>query len=251
MLHRSPDSRVTVLVLLATAVTLAMTGCGYDPGLGPPDSRTLSFDFSSGQEADAWTADIVDVRADQAANVGFVAGHRALPESVTEADSALYQEGANVSDDLFMYFRRQVEGLEPGARYRASFRITFASDEGQGCDVGLGPNAYVKTGASPEEPSPVTTQDGYLRLTVDKGQQAQGGSAAALLGDVRNGLPGCGDEIPFAAETLESADAEGAGTLAVEADQEGRLWLFFGSESAFEVPLELYILVFEVTLERL
>lgn len=231
-------------------MTLALAGCGYDPALGPPSSRTLSFDFGSGAEADAWTADFVDVGADQQESVGFVAGHRALPEAVAEADSALYQEGANVSDDLFMYFRRRVDGLEPGTRYRVRFRITFATDLGQGCDVGLGPNTYLKTGASREEPARRITENGYLRLTVDKGGQSQGGRAAVVLGDVRNGVPGCGDEIPYAAASLESG-ASGSRTVEVEADDRGRVWLFFGVESAFEVTLDLYVLDFEATLERM
>lgn len=250
MPHRPPVSWLSTLALLTSATTLALAGCG-DGATSPPASRTFAFDFSSRAEAEAWTADFVDVQADQAENVGFVAGHRALPESVTESDSALYQEGLNVSDDLFMFFRRRVEGLQPGARYRARFRITFASDAGQGCDVGLGPNAYVKAGTSAEEPTRRTTENGYLLLTVDKGQQAQGGSAAVLLGDVRNGVPGCGDEVPYAANTLESADADGAGTLEVDADAEGAVWLFFGTESAFEVTLDLYVLDFEAILERM
>lgn len=247
MTHRTGVHRFAVLSLVTAALALALAACG-DGATSPPETRTFAFDFSSGSEAGAWSADFVDVAADQQESVGFVAAHRALPESVAEADSALYQEGANVSDDLFMFFRRRVEGLEPGADYRASFRITFASDHGQGCDVGLGPNAWIKAGASAAEPTRQVTEDGYLRLTVDKGAQSQGGSAALVLGDVRNGLPGCGDEIAYAADTLESGEV-GAATVEVEADEEGRAWLFFGSESAFEVTLDLYVLDFEATLE--
>lgn len=247
MRHRPDVHRFAALFLVAAAVTLALTACG-DEATSPPETRTFAFDYSNSTAAGAWTADFVDVAGDQQESVGFVAGHRALPESVSEADSALYQEGANVSDDLFMFFRRRVEGLEPGAEYRASFRITFASDHGQGCDVGLGPNAWIKAGASAAEPTRRVTEDGYLRLTVDKGSQSQGGSAALVLGDVRNGLSGCGDEIPYAAETLESGEGAAA-TVGVEADEEGRAWLFFGSESAFEVTLDIYVLDFEAILE--
>lgn len=249
MHHRPPAAWLSALALLTSAMALALAGCG-DDAVSPPGSETFAFDFDSGSEAAAWTADFVDVKVDQQENVGFVAGHRVLPESVAGADSALYQKGANVSDDLFMFFRRRVDGLAPGARYRARFRITFASDLGQGCDVGLGPNTYLKTGASTEEPARRTSEDGYLRLTVEKGSQSQGGSAAVVLGDVRNGVPGCGDEIPYAAASLESGSS-GSGTVEVQADDQGRVWFFFGVESAFEVTLDLYVLDFEATLTRL
>lgn len=83
-----------------------------------------------------------------------------------------------------------------------------------------------------------------VRLSVDKGNQQNGGANALVLGDIRNGEPGCGEEVPFATETVTRED-----TITVTADDHGRLWLFLGTESAFEVAHELFFTSFRVTLE--
>ena len=157
--------------------------------------------------------------------------------SLADEGPALYHRGFNLSDDLFMYFKRPVEGLEPGRRYEVTFSLEFASEAGQDCDIGTATSVFLKTGASTEEPVRVIGDDGWVRLSVDKGEQANEGPNALILGDMRNGVPGCGPEVPWALRTYESANR----SLRVPADDEGRLWLFFGSESAFEVAHELFI----------
>lgn len=238
-------SRAVVALITGGALSLALAGCG---DLGPTETRTFTFGFNAG-DLD-FIADFTDFPVEQEEEVDFVANWRPLPEELADQGSALYHRGFNLSDALFMYFKRRVAGLAPGARYRATFSLEFASNAGQDCEVGVAVNVWLKTGASTEQPVRVVEEEGaqdWYFLSVDKGFQMNEGENALLLGDMRNGLPGCGPEVPWATRALTSGDR----AIEVTADSEGGLWLFFGSESGFEVTHELYFLRFEAVLERL
>ena len=103
----------------------------------------------------------------------------------------------------------------------------------------------MKAGAAETEPVRVVDDRGIVRLSVDKGNQRNSGTNALLLGDIRNGEPGCGDEVPFAEATV-TLDR----TITVQADDGGGLWLFFGTESAFEVAHQLHFTELRVSLEQ-
>lgn len=233
------DRTVKPWLLVLAFVAAGLAGCSETTA--PPDARLLDFDFRS--DPSGWEADFTDFPEGRDADVGFEAGVRPLPDPLE--GSSLFHRGDNISDDLFMYFKRRADGLEPGARYRASFEVRFASDAGEDCQLGKAPNVVVKAGAAETEPTRVVDEDGIVRLSVDKGSQTNSGENALVLGDMRNGEPGCGEEVPFAEETVT-----GEGTINVAADDDGGLWLFFGSESAFEVTHELYFTELQVSLER-
>jgi len=220
-------------------VALGLAGCS--DATAPSETRQLDFDFRA--DPSGWTADFTDFPEGRAADVGFEAGVRSLPDPLE--GSSLFHRGNNFSDDLFMYFKHRIEGLEPEARYRARFEVSFASDEGEDCGVGKAPNVVVKAGAAATEPSRVVDEDGIVRLSVDKGSQRNSGENALVLGDIRNGEPGCGEEVPFAEETVSVEE-----TISVSADGDGRLWLLLGTESAFEVAHQLHFTELRVTLER-
>ena len=225
-------------VLLAAACLAACT-----PTTSPPERLTLAFDFRS--DTTGWRAAFSDYPAGREADVGFDAGVRPLPAPLP-AGAALYHRGDNISDDLFMYFDRRVTGLRPNAAYRARFRLEFASNYGDDCTIGVGALVYLKAGASTIEPAGAPDPQGVIRLNVDKGEQMNGGSDAVLLGDVRNGEPGCDENAPFAV-----AAREVEASIIVRADAAGGIWLFLGSESAFESPHELYFTRLTVSLQRL
>ena len=224
----------------AALIALAVALAGCSDTTAPPDGRQLDFDFRS--DASGWEADFTDFPEGRAADVNFEAGVRPLPDPLE--GQSLFHRGNNFSDDLFMYFKRRIEGLEPGTRYRAGFEVRFASDAGEDCDVGKAPNVVVKAGAAATEPVRLVDDRGNVRLSVDKGSQRNSGTNALVLGDIRNGQPGCGDDLPFAEETVTVEE-----TITVSADDDGGLWLFFGTESAFEVPHELYFTELRVRLE--
>jgi hypothetical protein len=205
-------------------------------------SSRFVFDFDFDADTLGWQAGFSDYPQGREKDVQFIADHRSLPDTLS--GSAFYHQGNNISDDLFMYFTKEITGLEPGAEYRASFGLTFASNYGQDCDLGVGALVFLKAGAAGVEPVGSPDSTGIVRLNIDKGNQQNGGANAVLLGDVRNGMPGCAADAPFAV-----ASRDGETTIRVRADGTGRIWLIFGSESAFESEHQLYFTRLQAVLE--
>jgi hypothetical protein len=163
-------------------------------------------------------------------------GYLPLPPPLDAMGSALFISGNNHSDDLFMFYKGKVGGLEPGRTYRASFTVEFATSVPQGC-VGIGgspgESVYVKGGASEVEPVAVNA-GGYYQMNVDKGEQSNGGASAVVLGDVANSRS-CGEAPEWELKTVS-----GGGAVDVTADGEGSLWLFAGTDSGFEGTTSIY-----------
>lgn len=224
--------------LIAGTLALALAAC--NSGTDPEGTIVLQADFN---EASGWTPDFVDVAVAQEGSVEFVSGVQTLPPNLPTERFGLYHAGTNVSDDLFMYFKKQVVGLVPEQVYDASFEVSIGSNAGAGCDIGPS-SIWVKTGISQQQPVRLVDNAGVLRLSVDKGQQQNDGASALNLGDIRNTTAGCTQGAPFAAKTLTS----GSRSVEVQATPDGSLWVFLGSESGFEVRHELYFLTLKITL---
>lgn len=235
---RTPPARILSVrgVRVVWILVLLMLGgvgaCeSEDPTRPEPDPMSFAFDFDAGGHG--WLADFVDFPLDQEAEVGFVSDRRPLRAPLDENRSALYHRGLNLSDDLFMYHKRRVHGLEPGATYRVHFRAEFATTVATDCISGLA--LFLKAGAVVDEPQRVIgNADGWVRLSADKGIQTDIGDDVILLGEMRSTTPGCPEDELGLGE-LESDDA-----LTVTADEDGAVWLFFGEESVFEIAHEVY-----------
>lgn len=220
-------------------VVLALSACD-DSSTTP--RQPVVYDFNFDVDTAGWQAGFADYPVGREEDVGFIGEVRDRPDSLTDG-WALYQFGDNISDDLFMYFARQVDGLEPGSTYIVSFRVEFASNHGQDCAFGVGSSVYIKAGVSPMEPQ-VDADSGMMRMNIDKGQQHNSGAHALLLGDIRNDQPGCSDGAPYSVSVRESGEE----TLTVQSDANGRIWLLLATESAFESPHELYFTRLQVRL---
>ncbi len=226
------------------ATTLALVpACGLT---GDDGDHEYTFDFSLA--APGWGAGFAQVSAAQEDSIRFVGEHLSLPEPLGPTRKALYQSGFNASDDLLMYFTRQLQGLEPGATYEAAFEVRIVSNRHDGCNVGVGSLVSVKAGAAPVEPTRLVA-DGYYVLNVDTGDGAfTDGTAALSLGDIRNGLPGCPPEesAQYAERTLTS----GSRTLTVTAASNGSVWLLIATDSAFETWHHVYFTALKVRMWR-
>ncbi len=174
-----------------------------------------------------------------------------LPEELALEGNGLMLKGANGSDDLFMYVRKQISDLTPDAEYRVVIRVTLATDAPAGA-VGIGgppgEAVYVKAGASTEEPVPVIDSMGgepYYVLSVDKGSQSEGGANAVVIG---NAAKEENDEFSvFELKTLSSEE----NALSVKTDSSGNAWIFVGTDSGFEGITELYYTEIVVELEEI
>jgi hypothetical protein len=159
---------------------------------------------------------------------------------------ALYIAGHNRSDDLFMFWKRQVTGLQPNTTYRVRLSVRFVSSYRSGmAGIGGSPaeSVFVKIGASATEPLVAADSEGMLSLNLDKGNQSQSGLDAAKVGDVS--LPARGRADYGYVQRNNHAVRQTATT-----DSDGRLWLFFGTDSGFEGLTELWYTHLTVSFAR-
>ena len=199
------------------------------PETSAPGAGTVEFSFSFEADAEGWLVDFADLPTDYDQSIYELdSGHRALPDNLDGAGICV--QGHNRSDDLFMYLKRRVGGLAPGASYRASVELDLATSVGAsliGIGGSPGHSVYVKAGASTVEPEAAPDSIGHLRMNIDKGNQSQGGPQMVVLGDVAH--PDVADQ-EFRVKTLDNAGRD----VTVEADAGGSAWLIVGTDSGFE-----------------
>jgi hypothetical protein len=215
--------------LIAAAALAALAGCGGD------EVHELTFTFAAG--AEGWIHGFADLPVDADRDLYELRfAHQGLPDELDSPGAGLFMSGRNHSDDLFMFIKRELTGLEPGAEYTVYGDLVLASSAPSGC-VGIGgapgENVYLKLGASAEEPEVVDDQ-GWLTLSVDKGNQAQGGARARTIGTIENGLEECVFETPY--RRIERSGS----APAVRARSDGSLWVFTGTDSGFEGTTSIY-----------
>jgi len=203
---------------------------------GCSDADRLGFDFRFAQGTHGWVAGFADYPPAHEAIYMLEADYLPLPEPLDTSTNALYIAGVNRSDDLFMYYKGQA-GLRPSTGYRVSFDVEIATSVPSGC-VGVGgapgESVYVKAGVSLVEPEGILDGAGSLRMNVDKGNQANGGENALVLGDMANSQS-CGSEVPRWELKRLSGSA-----LQITTDETGRVWLFVGTDSGFESLTQVY-----------
>lgn len=212
---------------------LSAGGCFSIPTEGQND---LFVEYRFTTEEPEWSTDFVDFPASQEADVAFIGEYRALPPGLGISGLAAYLSGNNISDDLFMFWKRPLTGLRPNGLYDVTIAVDFVTNHGRDCQVGNAVSVWIKAGLVPGEPRRVLDGGNYYRLNVDKGQQANGSGNVLVMGDIRNGQPGCSATAPFAVNRHTSARH----ALRVRASEDGGFWVLFGTESGFESPHEIY-----------
>ena len=218
--------RIQAALLLACAVTLS---CGSTQEADEQEAVEAEFSFAFEDGAEGWTAGFADLPVDFDPSIYELdSGHRPLPDGLD--GNGLYMQGHNRSDDLFMFFKRQVDGLEPDAEYAAVLTLDLATSVPAGL-VGIGgspgESVFVKVGASTVEPVTPEDDSGYFRMNIDKGNQSNGGESMVVVGHVAH-PDVTGEE--YRIKTLDNS----ASPVQVTADGEGRLWLIVGTDSGFE-----------------
>jgi hypothetical protein len=218
--------------LVAPAILLLPAACS--PSDPPGEPQVAEFDFNLGPQN--FIAGFADYPAGQEDSHELSSDHRAVPPEIGSGRSALFISGNNHSDDLFMFYKRRLTGLAPGAQYRVGFEVEIATEAQSNCagaGGAPGESVILKAGGSNVEPLAANDGSGNLRMNVDKGDQATGGSAALVLGHIANGQP-CGTAQSFALKTLAGQ------SLTVTTDAGGAVWLLVGTDSGFEATTRLY-----------
>lgn len=231
------DMKTKILSLMILMMLLA---CGLVDD--QPDNTGVKLIYNFTTNTEGWTGDFADypVGEEEAYELEF--GHSFLPAPLQITDGALKLSGINHSDDLFMFVKSEVTGLVPNREYRINVDVEIASDVADdmvGIGGSPGESVYVKAGATQDEPEIIEDEEGWYRMDIDKGNQAQGGEDMVVLGNFANGT----DENIYTLKTLSNSSP-----IRVTSSNEGTLWLLFGTDSGFEGRTTIYINKIEVEL---
>ncbi|MFM8765288.1 MAG: hypothetical protein ACKOEZ_10700, partial [Spartobacteria bacterium] len=200
----------------------------------PEGTVVREFDFSMSDQG--FTSGFADLPASyDPALYNLVAEHRNLPAEL-EGGKGLFLSGTNRSDDLWMFWKKKLTGLQPSSEYQVVLDIEMASSVAPG-QVGVGgapgEGVYVKAGASTSEPIAVVDSQGWWRMNLDKGNQSTGGADASVLGNV--------SKTGNATNEYEYIYRDNRSTKqSVTTSADGSLWIFFGTDSGFEGATSLY-----------
>ena len=228
-------------LILYTPATLAQVS---------PAPVSMSFDFRDGSLG--WEAGFADYApaTDKNDLYELRAEIRSLPPELGVSGNGFYIQGANRSDDLFIFIKRRLDssnGIVAGQTYQVNFTLVFASATQSGC-VGAGgaPDVALGAGATPAEPIAILDNSplyGWLRMNVGKGGQPWGDLAVTSTGSTANGIP-CGSQPP----KYISVQRNHQHKYLVNANSRGEIWLLVGTDSAFEGTTNLYYQRIDVTL---
>lgn len=227
-------------------ILLAVVLFGCDGPTDPEPSVELAYDFESGRQG--WTAGFADYPDGWADKMELTSDYRTLPPPLDTTRAALFIGGSNQSDDLFMFWKRRVDGLEPNTAYALRFRVEIATNAPSECaGIGGPPGEAVrlKAGATASEPVAALDGDEVYRMNIDKGGQATGGEDAVVLGHIGNSASSCSDHV----YELKELDSEGT-RFEATTDGAGRLWLVAGTDSGFEGTTSLYYTRIRVALHE-
>ncbi len=235
-------------ILLVALVGCCLGGCGSNSG--SPPARHVERTYTFAADAAGWTSVFADYPTDAdttADGMALTFDRRSLPDEVPSGHG-LFLSGRNTSDDLFMGLRRHLTDLSPNTTYALTVEATIASEAPSNCfGVGGPPGeaVWVKAGGSATRPERAVDDNGWYRLSVDKGNQSNGGEQARVLGNIANGVEQCtGAPFRLITRTMDEP-------LPVTTDEGGTLWLLMGTDSGFEARTRLYYNTVRVTLDPL
>jgi hypothetical protein len=217
--------------IASIAILFALFAC-TDKNLDQPEPVDSFFNFAQG--TDGWIGDFADYPVGEESSYELVFEHDTLPDPLDQNQFSLKLSGNNHSDDLFMFAKRKVSGLEPNTVYFINFTVEFASNVPDGT-VGVGgspgESVYIKAGATNIEPKKEKDSDNYYRMNIDKSNQSQSGEDMVVIGDFSNDT----DQEVYTLKTVANESPFGA-----ETDENGHLWLIIGIDSGFEATTTIY-----------
>ena len=158
--------------------------------------------------------------------------------SAVPFSKGIYLAGNNHSDDLFMFIKSAISNLKANTKYSVNIIVDFASDvpvDSLGSGGAQGESVHFKVGASTQEPIKIISK-GLYDLSVDKGNQKQGGKNAIVVGNIANPL--VDPKNPqFAPKQVGNFDHP----LSVMSNDKGQIWVFVGTDSGYEGITKYYI----------
>lgn len=218
-----------VTALLSVSLLFA---CEEDPIL--EDSKLIySFDFK--EDVQDWSVGYADFPVGEDEFYELHHEWTTLPFPLNPAKKSLMIEGNNHSDDLFMFIKRKISGLDSLTEYEVKFVVEFASNYPEnsfGIGGSPGSSVYLKAGATLQEPL-AEVQEDMWQMNIDKGNQAQQGEDMLVLGNI--GTPREDEQYDLLSRTNDEENI-----FTITTDKKGELWLIVGTDSGFEGKTTLY-----------
>jgi hypothetical protein len=217
-------------LLLAAGVLLFGASCEMGPGKHDLLLITQPFDFSVSDYG--WSGDFADYPVGDSVAYGLYFGYDQLPANLGNT-KGLKISGTNYSDDLFMFVKKKIEGLQPSTSYEVAFQVKFATNASKdqvGVGGSPGESVYLKAGAAPFEPDKIDV-NGYYQMNIDKGNQLSGGNHMVLMGNVASHTPSYDYSV---------VERNNGTTFRAATNSAGELWVVVGTDSGFEGTTTLY-----------
>lgn len=219
-------------LLLLAALGFFFVACEDDDD---DDTALFEFKYDFASSQNGWVGDFSDYPVGEETSYELSFTHDTLPTPLDKSKKALKINGNNHSDDLFMFTKKKLTGLAPNTEYTIDFEFELASNlptSSVGIGGGPGTATYVKAGASATEPQKMADA-GFYKFNLDKGNQAQGGDDAVVVGTL--GISG----DAFVYKLIERTNEEE--TFKAKTDAAGNLWVFLGVDSGFEGVHTFYV----------
>lgn len=194
---------------------------------------------------DGWASGLADFPQDHDTTLmKFDVQLAKLPSPLDTTRKSVRMQSNNTSDDLFMFLKKKVTGLDPSRTYQVLYEIDLGTKYPKG-SMGVGGSpaeaVYLKAGASPNEPVRKLV-DGFYGVTIDKGQQSVGGKEMSVIGNVSNGV----DSTVYKLVQRSNTEAP----VSVKPNAQGEIWLCVGTDSGFEGLTVLYYDRIKVTIKE-
>lgn len=163
----------------------------------------------------------------------FQSGHKEVP--IADAGKGLFLSGNNHSDDLFMGYFKELNGLSPETEYQFTIQFKLATNlEGGMIGIGGSPGSsvFVKCGVATQKPETSLDSINHFRLNIDKGAQSQSGADMVVVGNLEkeeNNIPGEYEFNQIQAQVI------------AKTDDEGKAYLVIGTDSGFEGLTSYYL----------
>lgn len=212
--------------------------------------KTAVFTYKFDTNDEGWIAGYSDYPADLSAGDSLYLyemsyGYSPLPEKIMPEQSGFRLRGHNRSDDLFMFIKKKITGLEPATSYNIRFKIELASNapaNAIGIGGAPGEGVTLKAGATSKEPVNMVVDGNWYQLNADKGNQTNGGTDAVVLGNIA---------VSDTTTAYTLITRENKSPLNAKTDINGDIWVFAGTDSGFEGLTEVYYTEIEIRFEKL
>jgi len=198
------------------------------------------FEFNFQESTYGWEPFFTNYPKEWDEKMELTSDYKSLPSPLDSTKNALFISAINHSDDVFMLFRRQINGLDANTTYRVEFTVEIASEIPSNCyGIGGSPGEAVKvlTNASNLKPERIFGSDNreYYVLNVQHEDDPIKWLANSIIGNIANSRE-CEQDPEYELKEIST----GPNHQTVTTDEEGRVWLLFGTRSGFEGQTNLY-----------